>query len=403
MLLVQSFLETHSFNELKELHGVNARPCKDGYKWSLNYDQIASKPGDPLADQCRGLIVRPWTKVVSQDQVVGGSDVVARPMDRFYNDGDGHAAKIDWTTAQCQEKLDGTMCLLYFDHQKLEWCVATRAVPEADLPFGEALGTPLKESTFAELFKHAVECTLREVYGSSASFNEWCNDLNLYQTHIYELTSPLNRVVVKYETYRVTLLASRYTFTGKYQMFHNIGPDGAALQLPSVWPLNDIGALSAFVNNSDPSKIEGAVVVDAQFNRVKVKNKLWVLASRAKDALTMSARNALETIIDGTVDDVLPLLDEPIVKHIEEMRAKLVTYCTEIDGKFMALQAESEGNRKTFALKVQATQSWCVPFYELLKPKHTSCLAWLQTASAEGRITDSLLDSLLENMQVTGT
>ncbi len=79
MLLVQNFLENHSFSQLKEQFGVNFRPSADGSKWSLNYDQIDAKPTCALACQCRGLVLRPVTPVTDEGQVVGPTTIVARP------------------------------------------------------------------------------------------------------------------------------------------------------------------------------------------------------------------------------------------------------------------------------------------------------------------------------------
>ena len=57
MLLVQKYLETHTFGDLAKEHGVYASFSKSGHKFSLNYDQIEAKESDPLAQECRGLIL----------------------------------------------------------------------------------------------------------------------------------------------------------------------------------------------------------------------------------------------------------------------------------------------------------------------------------------------------------
>jgi hypothetical protein len=44
----------------------------------------------------------------------------------------------------------------------------------------------------------------------------WLNSLDKSFTYVFELTSPLNRVVVKYADYRITILAARETANGKY-------------------------------------------------------------------------------------------------------------------------------------------------------------------------------------------
>ena len=45
---VKEYLRRHTFRELEEEHGVCARPNATFDKFALNYDQILSKPGDPV-------------------------------------------------------------------------------------------------------------------------------------------------------------------------------------------------------------------------------------------------------------------------------------------------------------------------------------------------------------------
>lgn len=400
-LPVQDFLLTHSFAELYEAHGVCARPSADGSKWSLNYDQLAAKSDDPLANQCRGLILRPVTPVTGDGSVVGPTSIVARPMDRFFNAGDVHAAPIDQSTARYQEKLDGTCCILYFDGVKDQWCVATRAVPEADVVFDDEMITPLKTNTFYELFKYSAVQTIRRNHMGHncipewVIFKSWTDSLDKSNTYVFELTSPNNRVVVKYDDYTVTLLAIRETQSGKY-----IEPirdyDYYTFVRPKEWTLDSLGTLIEFVNAADPAKLEGAVVIDANYNRQKVKSKAWILASRAKDVVTMSKRGALTSIIDGTVDDVLPLLDKQVVEHIENMRAGLNVQLFDIDSAFNKFKKEPD--RKSFALRVQSSGLWQTPLYILYSRKHTRTIDWLQGLSKANKLTDSMLDTMLTSI-----
>src|ERR1700683_3105357 len=62
-LLVQEYLETHSFGDLIRDHGVYASFSKQGHKFSLNYDMIEAKDDDLLAQECRGLILSTETGI----------------------------------------------------------------------------------------------------------------------------------------------------------------------------------------------------------------------------------------------------------------------------------------------------------------------------------------------------
>jgi hypothetical protein len=392
-MLVQEFLKKHSFSSLRATYGVNARPSADGSKWSLNYDQLSAKPGCPVADTCRGLVLRPATTVDSLESIVGDTVVMARPMDRFFNAGDSVAAKIDWTdpSIRVQEKLDGTLTILYFDSIKIGWCVATRSVSQADVSFGDPPGSPLNENTFGQLFFYSVAQTIDEIWGGFP-LKDFFDGLNKNWTYIYELTTPLNRVVVKYNKYRVTLLAARDTATGEYvtdQVRYE-----QFLCRPSEWPLKSLSDLTAFVDAADPAKVEGAVVIDGNNNRVKVKSKAWVLASRAKDMITMSKRNALRAIIDGTITNVLPLLDLEVVNYIEGMQKSFNIFCKEIDADFKLLKTATP-DRKAFALAVSASGLWAMPFFNLYSGKYENTLDWLQELCKSDKITDTTLDTIL--------
>lgn len=384
---LRNFLAQNSFKALYEMYGIAARPCKDNSKWSLNYDQIASKPGCRIAEVCRGIVIRPITTVTDENQVVGPFHIVARGMDRFYNAGESHAAEIDWNTARIQEKLDGTMIMLYFDHVKQEWCVATRSVPEADVSFGDPPGSPLPENTFYELFKYTIEQRTK-VNGDRYSFDEFFQVSDKRFTYVFELCTPLNRVVVKYPEYKAVLLCVRCNQTGRYRQDCEV----------KAWAnLSTLEETLDFVNRVDPAQLEGAVIVDANWNRIKVKNKAWVLASRAKDCVTMSKRNALECIINGQIDDVIPLLDTHVAEYIQKLQRNLRLYLISVDASLSSFKDICE-TRKDFALAVQKSGIWQTPMFALYASNHANCLDWLRALSKNGKLTPTMLDTILQEI-----
>ena len=99
-LLVQKYLRSgKSLGDLYRDHGVKSHVGNG--KIGLNYDQIEAKESDPLACECRGLVL-----------CESSFDVVAMPFRRFFNmEQVGVAAEIDWQSAKFYDKLDGT-CLI---------------------------------------------------------------------------------------------------------------------------------------------------------------------------------------------------------------------------------------------------------------------------------------------------
>ena len=405
--LIKTYLANHSLAELKEEHGVAARPSSCMTKFSLNYDQIIAKSGDPVAEHCRGMIIRPSDPVSLdnwENRAVGDIEIIAWPMNRFYNHGDPSAHMVDWDDSQLQvfEKLDGTCCILYWDPLKNDWHVATRAVPEADLPIRKD-DMQIGDMTFSGLFWLAASETIRtsgmKIF-ENGDVNTWKEYLNKKKTHVFELTSPHNRIVVKYDEPRITLLACRSLITGDETPIEREAQT-LGIPIPQTWTsLKDPVTLSAFVNSADPAKLEGAVVLDRHGNRVKVKSMAWVLSSRAKDLVTVSRRSALEAIVLDKIDDVLPLVEKDIAAELEWMRDSLVKYCKTIDVNFAKWVDEAAGSRKSFASFVMLGDDWTPAYFNLWEKRAPNALAWVRQQGTAQKLTASTLDVILKKLEM---
>jgi hypothetical protein len=363
-------------------------------------------------DRFLGDLVRkdaPWRHTAFED----GVELLAWPMSRFYNDGDAAAAQIDWSYARVLEKLDGTMTALYWDPLKLTWCVATRSVPEADLPVRPG-HIEIGDSTFSDMFWCALDATIRSnLNGTAAESNdtnvvaEFLLRLNKNVTYVFELTGPYNKVVVSYADQRVTLLAARNIRTG-LEIDVNGGLFKGRVPAAKEWSIKGIDALRWHVSTLRGIECEGAVVLDASahpFRRVKVKSREWLLASMFKDTIDTSRRGALRFIIEGTWDDAQTIASPEVKRQFEAMARGLRAYCARVDSNFERWRGEVAGSatpRKDFALKVQAApKSEQAPtYFQLWEQKTTSTSAWLTSAASQGRLSDSLLDDILAKVDM---
>lgn len=408
--LVIDYLQTHSFQQLEEKHGVCTRFSCDGSKASLNYDQILVKNGDPVAEQCRGLVIRPTQFDVKmfgdawKQATVGHVEVLAWPMDRFYNHGDVAAATIDWSDAglRVYEKLDGTMIIVYWDPLHGRWHAGTRSVSEADLPIRKD-HMEIGDMTFSDLFFAALKATREEAEGKQLTWDPDGFDnvvhLNKELTYVFELTSPFNRIVVKYAAPRVTLLAARHTLSGQEQPIESLRLQH--VRRPKTWSLRSAAALDAFVNAADPALLEGAVVCvpkNGSYARLKVKNKAWVLSSRSKDLVTVSRRAALLAIIKDEVDDVLPLVEQDVRDELLRMHDGLRRYVASIDDRCAEFKMKANGSRKDFAKQVIASGDWTPAYFNMWEGRTTSALQWIKQAAAANRLSDGVLDTILEKL-----
>jgi hypothetical protein len=236
---------------------------------SFKYDQIESPMGDPIVQECRGLILN------KEDNW----NVVAFPFAKFFNSAEGHAAEIDWSTASIQSKEDGS--LLYIWHYKGEWEVSTTGSPAAEGDVGD-WGMTFKD-LFWMLFNETNVC-----YDVEAKGYTW----------MFELCTLYNRVVVEHKTPKLVFLGGRNNAT-----LQEVAPsiDGLLkirsttdrytlckvdMLLPKTYPLNSLEACLEAAKHLNPLQNEGYVVCDHLFRRIKIKSPAYVALHHAKDTLS---------------------------------------------------------------------------------------------------------------------
>lgn len=258
----------------------------------LKYDQIESDFNEPMVRQCRGLILDEGA----------GHRIVARPFDKFFNYGEPLAAPINWKTATIQEKLDGSLMIMYW--WKDAWHVATSGTPDASGeigPFG---------IRFAELFWS----TWRQMkFPMPATIHQQC-------TWMFELTSPHNRIVVKHDKAALRLIGLRNNLTGAELPVRNFSTWNPVKEFAPC----DLEMLLASLDTIDPLQQEGYVVVDRDFNRIKVKHPGYVALHHMRSSL--SPRNILEVIRKGEASEVIASFPE-WRETFEETRASYEALC----------------------------------------------------------------------------
>lgn len=268
---------------------------------SLKYNQIDSPMHEECVADCRGLVVR-------EDDP---TQVVAMAYRKFWNLGEKYAAPIDWSSARVMEKLDGSLITLYWHEGR--WCVASSGHPTAGGNYnGES------EKTFAEAFWEA--------------WNELGYILPKRDTgcwYVFEFCAPTNRIVVKYEKPRIVLHGMRFAEDLSEFDRHCIDEESDHRGWESVRhvPASDASAVVDMADGTDPLALEGFVVVDQHFNRVKVKNPRYVEIHHLRG--NRSPRAVVELWKSGEVDEVLahfpemrPDFDavlEPLGKAIEQV------------------------------------------------------------------------------------
>lgn len=290
----------------------------------LKYNQISSPFAEPIVRECRGLILDEsdnWRPV-------------SRAFDKFFNHGEGHAAPIDWSTARVQEKLDGSLCVLY--HYAGRWHVATSGTPDASGPVGA------EATTFAELFWRVFAAQ-----GLLLPDADRC-------VFVFELTSPLNRVVVPHLDSRLTLLAVRDMETMAEEP-----PADWDHRFPVVrsFALQSFEDIAASFATMEPLRQEGYVVVDGAFNRVKVKHPGYVAIHSLKGEHGPSLKRMLDIARTGEGSELLAHFPEwrPV---FEDAAGRLSAFVAEVAQDFDRINAAvgPTGTQKDFALLATKTR-----------------------------------------------
>jgi hypothetical protein len=260
----------------------------------LKYDQIET-PRNDVTNRCRGCVVN------ENDNF----NYVCRPYNRFFNYGEGHAAEINWSRATVLEKLDGSLCPVWFYNG--EWHVSTSGTPDAGGPVNIGL------TTFKDLFWNVWK-----QLGYKMPINQ---DL----TYCFELMTPYNRVIVKIDKPRIVLHGCICNSSGQEFDIGSIARNMGWEVCPFL-PLNNFDAILTAADKLNPMESEGYVVVDHLFNRVKVKSPQYVALSHLKDS--MSARRMVDIVRMGESSEFLSYFSEYELLYIEikSRYDKLVSY-----------------------------------------------------------------------------
>lgn len=375
--------------------------------FSLNYDQIESKPS-VIVNQCRGLIlstdpVKPIQEgQLSGQDAIGATVILANPFPRFFNLGDANGAPVDFRDPSTMffEKLDGTLCILYDNLDS--WEVATRAVPLADKPI-----TGWEDMTFRKLFEKALHDTLLRAgqidvnANQEVVFDRWVKNLNPEMTYMFELTTPLNRIVVEYKDFGVHLLGARSRITGQEQAIE-LMPNLFGVPVCPFHLLNNQEELLAFVGSKPPFEQEGIVVRDRSFNRVKVKSLAYMAYNRLRDSTANSPRAIMELILTDKLDDVLPVLEIWLHGQAVQMQENTRKLFKHIDALYPELVAEGNldtvNPRRGFAIAIQKRKAWMGPLMSryLGKCQDMSDHISQHRSASAGDYPASFLDSMIE-------
>ena len=323
---------------LQEDYRINA--IGDGDLVSLKYDQIESPMYEQIVQECRGLVVH-----------IPTGKILAHPYNKFWNHGDTLATPIDWSTARVLEKLDGSLMTLYWHEER--WNVASSGTPRAGGQIGDVEGM-----TFRDLFWQTF-CAL------GMQQPEQCDASVCF---MFELCTAENRIVVRHDKPRIVLHGARDMTNGTELDRDQLASyaDEYKWEVVRSYPISSIEDCLHAAEQVDPIECEGFIVVDAAFNRVKIKSPRYVILHHMKGAAT--PRRAIELWQTGEAGELL--------SHFPEMALQILPIHERLDRLAEIAVDDVVANsdapdRKAFAMAIK-TKPWSAVAFKLYGASNTN-------------------------------
>jgi hypothetical protein len=363
MLLTQEFLRNGgTLQDLKDRYGIAARIDETEGLVCLNYSMIESPMGEPIVQECRQLILS-----------LKDYSVVSFGLLKFFNYGEGHCpSAFNWDNFDTYEKLDGSLIAFY--HWNGKWHCATRSVPGGY--------STVDDSGLS--FKDLVLMALKDM---GTSWDEVTSHFEPGYTYVAELTCPENQVVVAHKGRKLTLLAIR-SLAAPFFKESNIYTwaswhPGFPLPLVTLHEGFSLEAVKEFVQTRNPLEHEGFVLVDANFNRIKLKSDSYCLMAHQRDGLGKSNKARLELILSEKDDDVMSILPPYVQDKITLLKSKLVSLVSSIDRVYDEIKdTETQKDFAMLALK----HRFSGVLFALRSGKVTTAIEWFKNASPKSTL-----------------
>jgi hypothetical protein len=318
------YIKTNGLEALAEQKKIDIKYHKDYPQLvMLKYRQIESDFSDPIVRLCRGIILD------SQDDW----RVVNWTFTKFLNYGQGGADKIDFSKCRFYEKVDGSLCQLYWYDDS--WHVATSGTPDASGQVGDF------GFTFAELFWR--------VWAEKG----YCLPTDTNCCYSFELMTPWNLIVVQHKDSRLVLHGGRNLKT-----FRELNPIVEAhnygWECVKTFPFDSLEAALAMAADMKGVEQEGFVCVEVtdngEYKRVKMKCKDYTLLSHLKDSCLNSKRQMLEVIRNNESEEFLVAF--PQFKDLfYEIKLKYERLLGNIEGSYQMIKDIED--QKAFAMQAK--------------------------------------------------
>ncbi len=326
MLELQEFIKEHKdWKLLLTKDPYSLKINENEFYYLFKYNQIASDFSIPLVQEARGICID------KKD-----FSIAKHPFHKFFNLGEDLAADIDWDSALVYDKIDGSLISCYYNKYIDKWVWATNGTinaKSAELPnnyLGLANYYELLQYTFEKM--HVTQLNL---------------ELMFYKdfTYVFELTTPINKVVIPYSDFTLTHLATISNQSGEeIEQILNIPK-------PTVYPLTTLEeTIEACkkLNSNKTIAYEGFVVKDKYNKRIKIKNTFYLQLHKLKGEGVLTEKRALDLIRMNEQEELLTYYPEfkPI---FDEMELKYKNFSSKLNDDLLKGVGKMSLKRKDYA------------------------------------------------------
>lgn len=333
-----------ALHRLKERYGIKSTVYDEYGLVVLNYDQIdsAKHKFEKVVCECRSLVLAlPYEDYQVPSFVAEGTEdhyrsqfqVVSRAFDRFFNEGEKKIpCKVD--KLSFHEKLDGSLVTL-FSHDGY-WFYRTKSMimPENSI------------NGFDKTWRELIEEALGWEHLPLRSLSEGVS-------YIFEVVSPENRVVTRYNKPEAFLLAMRSS-EGIYAVDWVVKETAEKYNwsLPKTFSFNsweDCKVAAKELRNLE----EGYVGYLKGVPTVKVKNPAYVAAHHMRGEGLLTPKRVVDLILMNEVDEYLSVFPEDKGKIEPYQHANFNLFHSVLWVYHNAQEAGITKDAKAFALKVK--------------------------------------------------
>lgn len=343
MLELQKYLQNNSISSLTEKYKIQIKQDLEFPELYLfKYNQIESPMGEKIVQESRGIIL----------DSSNNWKIVSRAFDKFFNYGEYYCAEIDWNNFYIQEKMDGSIMTIYF--YKGNWRVASSGNSNAS---GEVwAGQNNKGENEKILFSNYFWNTFNSQGLKLPNFT----NCELF-SFIFELTGPLNRVVVIHDKPSLTLLSVRNLETQEEYLPCEAN-EIFNLQYPFVEYHNykSLEELKKSFETKSPLSHEGYVVLSKNknilkgFDRAKIKHPGYVIIHHARDGF--NEKSCLDIVRNGEISEVVNAYPE-FEKMLQEIKLRYENMLNYIELEYS--KYKNILDQKEFALTLKKNNVKC--------------------------------------------